>query len=364
MCDQQKEQEGASASQGPRFIADQAFAHGDPNPPEEGRSDRWWPVVLTVLDHGHLHGPLPERSLYAHPLVKWRRVHAFTCQLLIPFDTGSRKVLVTPDMAEPLSIRLIARPGLHLDERKRSKGPIRITLPDLQEVGARSENDINLEQVRRQVRTVSSTRVTVYLRPYTDAPQERAAGGEASSGACLRYRHVRCVSVADGFQTTAPERPLGLCCRTPCCIKQPSPEFVIHQAAFCCQSSAVERSPSHGQKHYWSTTSTPVGRHELSNASGATGTYGRDVSWRSAQRDGGLSALGPFAVASGLAETVGRGPFGRLADRLSRTSMIWGARLASVVILALLAAYAVLALAQSRWRFVTTYFLYVTSRPI
>ena len=75
------------------------------------------------------------------------------------------------------------------------------------------------------------------------------------------------------------------------------------------------------------------------------------------QGDGGLSALGPFVVASGLAGIVGGRPFGRLADRSSRTLMIWGAGIASVVILALLAADVVPALADSQWLLIATYFL-------
>ena len=75
------------------------------------------------------------------------------------------------------------------------------------------------------------------------------------------------------------------------------------------------------------------------------------------QGNGGLQALGPFVVASGLAGIVGGRPFGRLADRSSRTLMIWGAAVASAVILALLVADAVTSAGDSQWLFIATYFL-------
>ena len=71
----------------------------------------------------------------------------------------------------------------------------------------------------------------------------------------------------------------------------------------------------------------------------------------------GLSGLGPFVIASGLAGIIGGRPFGRLADRSSRTLMIVGAAAASAIILALLAAERVEAVADASWLFIVAYFL-------
>lgn len=76
-----------------------------------------------------------------------------------------------------------------------------------------------------------------------------------------------------------------------------------------------------------------------------------------AEQGGGLSGLGPFVIASGLAGIVGGRPFGRLADRSSRALMTGGAAAASAIILALLAAGQVEALADASWLFIAAYFL-------
>src|SRR5690606_20772122 len=55
----------------------------------------------------------------------------------------------------------------------------------------------------------------------------------------------------------------------------------------------------------------------------------------------GLSGLGPFVIAQGVASLVGGRVFGRMADRSSRRLMVVGAGLASVLILGFLALYAV-----------------------
>ncbi|TKJ22195.1 MFS transporter [Blastococcus sp. CCUG 61487] len=56
---------------------------------------------------------------------------------------------------------------------------------------------------------------------------------------------------------------------------------------------------------------------------------------------GGLSGLGAFVIASGLASLVGGRLFGRWADRSSRRVLIWGAAVASAVIAGFLALHAV-----------------------
>lgn len=81
------------------------------------------------------------------------------------------------------------------------------------------------------------------------------------------------------------------------------------------------------------------------------------VSLAAEQGSGGLSGLGPFVIASGLAGIVGGRPFGRLADVSSRTLMIAGAAAASAIILALLAAEQVSVLAGATWVFIAAYFL-------
>jgi hypothetical protein len=73
------------------------------------------------------------------------------------------------------------------------------------------------------------------------------------------------------------------------------------------------------------------------------------------QGSGGLSGLGPFIIASGLAGIVGGRIFGRLADVSSRKLMVGGAAAASAVILGLLATAP--ALGEASWLFITAYFL-------
>ncbi len=78
------------------------------------------------------------------------------------------------------------------------------------------------------------------------------------------------------------------------------------------------------------------------------------VSLAAQQGSAGLSGLGPFVIASGLAGIIGGRPFGRLADRSSRTLMIVGAAAASAIILALLI---VNQMAAASWLFIAAYFL-------
>ncbi len=81
------------------------------------------------------------------------------------------------------------------------------------------------------------------------------------------------------------------------------------------------------------------------------------VSLAAGQGGAGLSGLGPFVIASGLAGIIGGRPFGRLADRSSRTLMVGGAAAASAIILALLAAERIEAVAGTSWLFIAAYFL-------
>lgn len=75
------------------------------------------------------------------------------------------------------------------------------------------------------------------------------------------------------------------------------------------------------------------------------------------QGSGGLSGLGPFVIASGLAGIVGGRLFGNLADRSSRRLMIAGAAAASGVIVALLLAKRAPDLADAAWLYIAAYFL-------
>jgi MFS family permease len=75
------------------------------------------------------------------------------------------------------------------------------------------------------------------------------------------------------------------------------------------------------------------------------------------QGSGGLSGLGPFVIASGLAGIVGGRPFGRLADISSRKLMIAGAAAASAIIGALLGIERIEALRDAPWVFFVAYFL-------
>jgi hypothetical protein len=60
-----------------------------------------------------------------------------------------------------------------------------------------------------------------------------------------------------------------------------------------------------------------------------------------AEHGGGLSGLGAFVIASGVASLVGGRWFGRWADRSSRQMLVWGAAGASAVVLGFLALLAV-----------------------
>jgi hypothetical protein len=71
----------------------------------------------------------------------------------------------------------------------------------------------------------------------------------------------------------------------------------------------------------------------------------------------GLSGLGPFVIASGLAGLLGGRAFGRLADRSSRRLMTWGAAASSAVIMAFLAVLAAPAARDLIWLYPVVYFL-------
>ncbi len=75
------------------------------------------------------------------------------------------------------------------------------------------------------------------------------------------------------------------------------------------------------------------------------------------QGSAGLSGLGPFVIASGLAGIIGGRPVGRLADRSSQNLMVGGAAAASTTILVLLAVDRVGAVAGASWLFIGAYFL-------
>ncbi|HEX2247979.1 MAG TPA: MFS transporter [Arthrobacter sp.] len=81
------------------------------------------------------------------------------------------------------------------------------------------------------------------------------------------------------------------------------------------------------------------------------------VSLAAEQGAGGLSGLGPFVIASGLAGILGGQLSGRLADRSSRNLMAWGAAASSLVVLVLLAAAAVPAVRGSGWLYPAAFFL-------
>lgn len=76
-----------------------------------------------------------------------------------------------------------------------------------------------------------------------------------------------------------------------------------------------------------------------------------------AESDVGLSGLGLFVLAQGVANLVGGRVFGRLADRSSRALMAGCALLASVVIGAFLAALTLDGLRESPWLYTATYLL-------
>lgn len=70
----------------------------------------------------------------------------------------------------------------------------------------------------------------------------------------------------------------------------------------------------------------------------------------------GLSGLGPFVVAQGLARMIGGRFFGRLADRSSRRLMALGALVASLLIVAILVLSAVPGMGDSSWLYSVGYF--------
>jgi hypothetical protein len=73
----------------------------------------------------------------------------------------------------------------------------------------------------------------------------------------------------------------------------------------------------------------------------------------------GLGGLGPFVIAQGLANLVGGKPFGTLADRSSRSLMMWGAGIASAVVLLFLAALSVPGVRAQWWLYPVVYLLLV-----
>ena len=76
----------------------------------------------------------------------------------------------------------------------------------------------------------------------------------------------------------------------------------------------------------------------------------------SAEGAGGLSGLGPFLIASGLAGIVGGRLSGRLADRSSRQVMIWGSGMSSAVIVLVVAIAAAPSFDGAIWLFPLAYF--------
>ncbi len=77
----------------------------------------------------------------------------------------------------------------------------------------------------------------------------------------------------------------------------------------------------------------------------------------SAERGGGeLSGLGPFLIASGAAAILGGEVSGKLSDKSSKSTMTWGAGLASVILLAVMA-QVTFAESWSGWALPVAYFL-------
>ena len=72
---------------------------------------------------------------------------------------------------------------------------------------------------------------------------------------------------------------------------------------------------------------------------------------------GGLSGLGPFVIAQGLASLIGGRWFGRLADRSSRDLMVWGAAAASLLIGAFLLLLRIPGMPSVWWLYPVTYLL-------
>jgi hypothetical protein len=76
-----------------------------------------------------------------------------------------------------------------------------------------------------------------------------------------------------------------------------------------------------------------------------------------ANGDAGLSGLGLFVLAQGFANLLSGRLFGRLADRSSRTLMVWCAAAASSVIVVFLLLLLVPGVQHSEWLYPATYFL-------
>lgn len=73
----------------------------------------------------------------------------------------------------------------------------------------------------------------------------------------------------------------------------------------------------------------------------------------------GLAGLGPFVIAQGLASLVGGKPFGTLADRSSRSLMMWGAGVAAAVVALFLALLAVPGMRAQWWLYPVVYLVLV-----
>lgn len=79
------------------------------------------------------------------------------------------------------------------------------------------------------------------------------------------------------------------------------------------------------------------------------------VSLAAAAGGGGLAGLGPFVIAQGIAGLIGGKWFGRLADRSSRDLMVWGAGLASALIVGFLLLIQVPAIGDGWWIYPVAY---------
>lgn len=80
------------------------------------------------------------------------------------------------------------------------------------------------------------------------------------------------------------------------------------------------------------------------------------VSLSAERGDGELSGLGPFLIASGAAAILGGQVSGKLSDKSSKSTMTWGAGLASVILLAVMA-QVTFAEGWSWWALPVAYFL-------
>lgn len=76
-----------------------------------------------------------------------------------------------------------------------------------------------------------------------------------------------------------------------------------------------------------------------------------------AEGNAGLSGLGLFVLAQGVANLIGGRVFGRLADRSSRRLMVWAALVSSLVIGVFLLLQVPAATRESSWLYPATYFL-------